>query len=75
MKISKLHYPFNAQEDTGYNELQWNWNTQKAQNRPSVVVPWYSKCIFLSQLRVLELIGIRSLLTPGLCQPRSSPEP
>ena len=23
------------------NELQWNWNTQKAQNRPSVGVPWH----------------------------------
>ena len=28
----------------------------------------------LSQLRVLELMGTRSLPTPGLCQPRSLPE-
>ena len=27
-------------------ELQWNWNTQKAQNRSSVGVPWHSKCTF-----------------------------
>ena len=29
----------------------------------------------LSQLRILELMGTRSLPTPGLCQPRSLPEP
>ena len=29
----------------------------------------------LSQLRVIELMGTRSLPTSGLCQPRSSPEP
>ena len=29
----------------------------------------------LAQLRILELMGTRSLPTPGLCQPRSSPEP
>ena len=29
----------------------------------------------LSQLRVLVLMGTRSLPTPGLCQPRSSLEP
>ena len=28
----------------------------------------------LSQLRVLELMGTRSLPTPGLCQPRSLPD-
>ena len=29
----------------------------------------------LFQLRDLELMGTRSLPIPGLCQPRSSPEP
>ena len=29
----------------------------------------------LSQLRILELMETRSLPTPGLCQPRSLPEP
>ena len=27
-------------------ELQWNWNTQKTHNGPSVGVPWHSKCTF-----------------------------
>ena len=61
-----------CQVNVFYNELQWNWNTQKAQNRSSVGVPWQGVS---SQVRILELMGTRSLPTPGLCQPRSLLEP
>ena len=69
-------------------EKKWErkgWNgkervTMKLEHSKSAELPIRGYSVaqqvhLLSLLRVLELKGTRSLPAPGLCQPRSSPEP
>ena len=67
-----------GKQETGIKELQWV--TMKLERTKNIKSPIRGCSVaqqvhLLSQLRILELMGTRSLPTPGLCQPQSSPEP